>query len=555
MPDRRRRTPTPPPAEHPLIASARTITANQTPRSTANLYNYESWQNDAWDYWRSLGEYSYGVTWLSAAVSRVRLNAAEVMPGGDEPAPLDDGAAADLMEQFGGGQPGQAAVMKSFATQLSVPGECWLVAERPNTRIPLAMADWTVKSVDAIRPNRRAGGYEVRMDEAEWRPLASESLPVRIWQPDEQFPWRAWSPARPALPIMRRIDLLDRRIVATLVSRLAMNGILLIPQEGTFSVPAQYQDAADPFVQMLIDIASNNIRNPGNASAAIPIPLKFSSDLIDKWRHLPFGDAIDEQLLAEREKEIRRLATTLNMPAEVLTGVGEVNHWGQWAIEESAIKLHISPLVEVICQALTVGYLTPMLSAAGEEPVGPNGGKLVVWYDTSELTARPDKSDKARDAYDRLEISGAAYRREIGMDEADAPTTDEVRDQVLKRLATTVQLGITALSELTGQPPTQTPPPAVTSGPEAAGGGNTPANPPTTGESPADGPPNTRDDQPPTPGSDLPTAAGIVDRFVVDLPDFVPPDLVGVGVRAPPTSGRNGNGNGGRRSRDGPRGR
>lgn len=547
MPDSRRRAPVAE-AISPLVASAQTYAAGQVSRAS-QVFQYESWQAEAWDFWRNLGEFYYGTEWLSNALSRVRLTAGELVLGGDEPTPLAEGPAAELMAQFGGGMPGQARIMGSLGTHLSVPGEGWLVAERESEQIPLGLADWSVKSTDAIRVGRgaTAGGFEIRVDDTAWRPLSPESLPIRVWKPDEQHPWRAISPARPATPIMRRIDLLDRRIIATLVSRLAMNGILLIPQEGTFTVPEQYKDKDDPFVQMLIDIASNNIRNPGNASAAIPIPIRFTSELIEKWKHLTFGDGVDQHLLEERDKEIGRLATTVNLPAEVLTGMGKTNHWSAWQLEESAIKLHISPLAETIVHGLSVGYLYPMLKAAGQELVGPNGGKIVVWYDTSELTARPDKSQQAMQAYDRLEISGEALRRESGFDDGDKPEADELRIQALKKLLAQPASALTALAELTGVQ-LQTPSPAP--GGPGAGDGNNPPPPdgapePGGGAPPGNASPPTRDVPPPPPGG-APPAAGLAQRFTVDLPERQP---ALAGLRAPPTPSPNG----GRHSRDGPR--
>jgi len=499
----------------------------------------------------SLGEFQFGVTWFSNALSRVRLTAAELVPGGDEPEPLDDGPAADLVEQLGGGITGHAAIMKALGVHLAVPGEGWLVAERATPRTPLADTDWTVKSTDEIRPGQSGRGFEIQYDDNRWRPLGEESLPVRIWEPHPRWSWKANSAARAAIPIMRRIDLLDRRIIAMLVSRLAMNGFLLIPQDGTITVPEVYQDQPDPFVAMLIDIASKNIREPGNASAGIPIPIRFQAELIEKWKHLTFGDPIDEQLLVERDKELGRFATTLNMPKEVLTGMGDVNHWGQALLEESAIKTHISPSAETVVGGLTVGYLHPMLEEAGEELTGPNDGKVIVWYDTSELAARPDKSQPAMQAYDRIEISGAALRRESGLDEADAPSKSETREQILKKLVAMPATALQALAQLVGDP---------SLAPQAPVSGDSPGNPDVRrgpvapGESSPDtGTPSV---QPPTRGTPPPAGtpppsaaevAAIAARLLgTDLTPIRVP--VAAGLRAPPAA----NGNG-RHSRDGPK--
>lgn len=526
--------------------------------SADRVFAYESWQTEAWGFFDSLGEFQYAVDWLANALSRVRLTAAELVPGGDEPEPLGDGPAAQLVEQLGGGIAGHAAIMKSLAIQLSVPGEGWLVAERVDPRIPLAQADWSVKSTDEIRPGRgKAGGYEVRVDDNRWQTLGEESLPVRIWDPHPRYSWKATSAAKAAIPIMRTVELLNRRIIATLVSRLAMNGLLLIPQEYTINTPAPYQEADDPFVAMLLDIAGKNIREPGSATASIPIPIKFAGDGIEKWKHLTFGDGVDKELIEEREKELGRLATSLNMPAEVLKGLGTVNHWTSWQLAEDGIKLHISPVAELIGGGLTTGYLQPMLKAAGEDLVGPNGGKLIVWYDTSELTSRPDKSAQAKSAHGEIAISDAALRRESGLDEADAPTAEETERQALVML---VKAGnVEAFTALTGKTLTssqpdgagpQVPVPGASqpSGPGGTGGAPTrspvPAATPGTG---ARTPPPTRDEPPPPPGPDTP-AAGMA-ALRTRLGPVLSRQVVGTGRRSPPAyvNGHNGH------SRDGPK--
>lgn len=556
MPDRLR-APAPPPVDT-LTASARVIQATQG-SSQDRLFHYDSWQAEAWGFRDSLGEFQYAVTWLANALSRVRLTAAELVPGGDEPEPLDEGAAAQLVKQFGGGVAGHAAIMKSLATQVSVPGEGWVVAQREDPRIPLDQADWSVKSTEEIRPYRGKGDakYEVRVDDNAWRPLYSDALlPVRIWDPDPRYSWKATSAAKAAIPIMRTVELLNRRIIATLVSRLAMNGLLLIPQEHTINTPDVYQDAADPFVAMLIDIAGKNIREPGAATASIPIPIKFAGDGIEKWKHLTFGDGVDKELIEEREKELGRLATTLNIPAEVLKGIGATNHWTAWQLEESGIKLHISPVAELIVAGLTVGYLQPMLKAVNADLVGPNGGKLIVWYDTSELTARPDKSEKALQAFDRVEVSGAALRRESGLDESDKPTPEEKREQLLVSL---VKAGSeAAYTALTGEALTpsqpeagpQVPIPGVAAprGPGAPENGSPSSAPAATPGVGARTPPPTRDEPPPPPG---PAAlATQMQALRTRLGPVMSRRVVGAGRRSPPAyvNGHNGH------SRDGPTG-
>jgi hypothetical protein len=473
---------------------------------SGTVFLTQSWQREAWGFRRSLGEFNQAMDWQARAMSRIRLNAAEIVPGGDEPEPLEDGPAAQLMQDFCGGGPGHSAFLKAITPQLLIPGEGWLVAERDDPAAPLAAADWCVFSTEAIRVGGPSG-FQVRVGESLWRDLAFDNLPMRIHEPDPQFPWLATSSAEAAVPIMRRIFLIDSRIIAMMVSRLAMNGLLLIPQEGTFSVPEQYQEAPDPFVSMLIDIASKNIADPSRASAGIPIPIRFTADLIEKWKILKADDPLDEWLLKERTDELGRLGDTLGVARErVSGGMGEQNHWGAAIASEEEVRITFSPLAETICGAVTKAYLQPMLRASGLSPVGPNGGKLIAWYDTSELTAKVDKSAPAKDLYDRLEITGTALRRESGFDESDKPTSDELEEMIWKKVAGSETLAPQSVQQLTGGGPVPVSGGGAGSpGPVSAGGGS--VTPPAAG--PASGAPVT---QPPRPAAAPPSSTPVPGR-------------------------------------------
>jgi len=462
-----------------LVASAQLMQGWGDP-----LIQKRAWQREGWDFYHAMGEFWYGVTWKANALSRVRLVAAKLSPGGDEPEILRDDLAGDpgedaandaasqptskitdqdravvrIVEQFGGGIGGQAAIMKALATQLSVPGEGFVVGEQTvlDTSGALSAPKWSVKSSDEIRRRESAttkktptnflsrigpgvaraeSRYEVQIEENHWVQLTGESIVCRVWQPDPQYSWRPMSAALPALPILREIDLYNRRIIADLVSRLASNGILIIPSEATFAVNPQFKDAPDPFVAELIDTAAKAIKNPGSASAAIPIPIKVPAELVEKFVHLTFAAAFDAGILDARDRAIKRLATTLDMPEEVLTGVQNVNHWTAWQIDESGIKIHIGPMAEIIVHALTIGYLEPLLAATSVPLQAEDGSRYVIWYDVTELTAKPDLGDAADKAHADGSISDAAYRREKGFTDDDAPDDDGLQKQILRFLA------------------------------------------------------------------------------------------------------------------------
>ena len=411
-----------------LVASAAVLSP-----SRQNNPDYNAIQQQLWGYYRSLEEFSAAVSWKGNALSRVRLLAAEYISGGDEPLPISEGPAADAVARLAGGIGGQAQLMRLMGVHYNVAGEGWLVGQTDEDGEEIR----SVYSADELRVNN--GVYQLKVGEGSrsWIPLGDDIMVVRFWRPDEQFSYRASSIASHALGAMAELDLINKRIIAETVSRLASNGLILYDQDRlSYSQLANPEgaDAPDPFAQIMVEIASRGIKDPQSAEAALKmmvgVRLGDATDvkLSDVIHVLDLSNPIDDKLIPQRESAIRRLATALDLPSDVLLGVSGMNHWGAAQVEESGIKLHIAPDAETICHALTKGYLTPVLRAGGDSLTGPNGGRIVVWYDPSEIVLRPDKSEHAMQAYDRMEINGKAYRREIGLSEADKPTDSEIDD-------------------------------------------------------------------------------------------------------------------------------
>ena len=498
------------PGQGSLTASAappdpepRALTAAASPArgpQSQFIRHPDAWQNEVWEFHDSLGEYNYGVWWLSNMLSRVRLRAARLKPGSDEPEIETDGPAAELMMRLHGGVAGQAQMMKRLTVQVSVPGEGYLIGETEGKR-----ETWKVRSVDEVRA--QSGKYQVMNEDTvstgqDWRDLAEDNLVVRVWRPHDRYYHLADSPSRSARSIMRELELVNRKIIADYLSRLASAGVFAVPDEIDFPVREEFADAPNPFMAEWIETAATAIANPGTASAVIPIPMVGPAEALKELRFIDFSVRADEKIIEKRDSVIKRLATKMDMPAEILLGMGDVNHWSAWQLEEGALKTHIAPVAELICDALTSGYLQPRLEAADEDP-----SDWVVWYDMSELAMRPDKSANAKDAYDRLEISGTAYRREIGFDEDDKPTDEELKEQAYKVIIHTLPSGAaSALSALIGEEIPQIVPvsPQDPGTAEAVQQGNTPPPGGTpSADAPAErtatGPPDTRENGPPDP--------------------------------------------------------
>lgn len=508
--------PVPTPIPGPALLGLEALTAAASPidlsgTKTGKLVTPtdSGWQEEVWGFYDDLGEFRYAVDWKAEMVSRVRLRAGKKRPGQDEPELQDKGLAAELIEKLiEGSDGGPDHLMRSFATLLGVPGECWLTGETVDANTDR----WRVRSAAEIRTGRKPGVKWEVLDDAtssnaqeKWRDLPNESLVHRVWEPHPRKFNQADSPARAARKVMRELDLINRHLATIALSRLASAGMLLIPTEVDFPVRKEWQNLPNGVVLELIDAAKTAISTPGSAAAAIPMPFVGAANYLDKVKFVDFFTKADEKLLEKRESAIRRLATIEDIPAEELLGMGDVNHWSAWQLEESGVKVHILPTVERVCYALVVGYLKPRMLAAGEWD-----GTDTVWYDASEITMRPDRSEAATQLYDKGEATGMALRRETGLDETDKPKPEELKEIILLRMAlgTDAATAKAALKELTGFELEVEAPAVPQDGvvdPQEA--------PEATGQ--VNGPPDTKDAPPPAP--DAEQAAAAQNRMAMEL--------------------------------------
>lgn len=453
MPDRRRDRRTQ--RWNSLVAAAEVMTAPNAALTRAAVGKPQFWQTEAWDYYDVVGELRFGVTWISNAMSRVNLVAAMPPLGpGDEPTPIDiDDArvtpaqrrAYEIVQDIAGGSSGQAQMLGSFGIQLSVAGIGWLVIE-PHLKDPLAdqFETWEVYSSDEVRASQGGEGIEIRVGEREWRPVHPNAIVIKCWRKHPRRSWEPDAPTHGVLGVLREIDLLQKHIQASAQSRLAGAGLLAIPSEAVFP-PGQGPQTGfetigpdqenitppeDTFVETLIDAMTTPITDRGSAAAVVPLVVKIPGEYVDRVRHISFATPFDAKVLELLESAIKRLALGMDIPPEILTGTSGMNHWGAWQVQEESITLHIEPLSEVVTHALTIGFLRPALEAEGYD-----ASEVMVWYDTSDLRTRPDRSKGAIEAYDRNELSAVALLRELGLSVDDQPSEEEKRERILLSVA------------------------------------------------------------------------------------------------------------------------
>lgn len=392
----------------------------------------QTWQGRAYDMYHSVPEVRFASSWIGNAMSGARLFAARRADDGSIEAAPTDHRASEIVAQIAGGPDGQAKLLESFGKHLTVAGEGWVVV-RPNSEVlspnsPVDGHDWRTLSVKEVqqmagRLTAEIDGVDIPIPEGDPEGMDPGSpVAIRVWEPDPERAIEADSPVRSSLDLLEELLLLNAAVKAITRSRLTGRGILLIPKGTRFPTSGPAADAQDDLIEVIMQIAETAIRDPESAAATVPIILEVPSETIADFKLITFDSNFDELALKLRAEAIKRFATGLEIPAEILLGMGDVNHWGQWALTSEAISLGIAPKLATVSYALTQQWLRPILESEQVE----DWHRWMVWYDTAPLRVRANRSETALKAYEAGVISAQAVRRETGFEEDDKPTPAEI---------------------------------------------------------------------------------------------------------------------------------
>lgn len=425
-----------------LIAAAqvlhsRRIERSVRPKSSQGL----AWQTEAWDFYDKIGEFSFGVDKLAWAVSQVQLVSAidvpsqdepEIISGdipddqsGDDPPSEADIIAADLVAGFAGGSIGQQQVMARVATQLEVSAESYIVGRT----MPLGDELWDAYSRDEVKWS--SSGWKVD-DGVDKFALGPDDVMIRVWIPSARRRQEPRSSTKALLPTLAEIWALTQSMLARTDSRLAGAGLLILPDNvvlvGSQKAGDDDEDDEDPFISELIDMMVTPIKDRETAAAVVPIIMKVPIEAIGKVQYMRFESTVQMNEGEDRERAIERLASGMDLPKEEITGMGDANHWTGWLVAENTIKGPVTSLAAIIVHALTIGWYRPALEIAYEDagiPVDEAEGRM-VWFDTTGLEQRPDRSEQAQQVFDRGGLKLSALVRENGFDESDMPDAEEL---------------------------------------------------------------------------------------------------------------------------------
>jgi hypothetical protein len=408
----------------------------------------QEWQTDAWTYRDMIGELRYAQRLLARSVATVRFFAAELpadptadpidLAGKDRT--LDADLAADAVDNLARLplDDGPDGFLATLTENLETAGECWIHGEHDAED----GERWSVRSVSEIVG---AGDQVMLLELPTISTLGQRAIDpakeelLRCWTRHPRWGRLADSPLRAMLDVLEEVVLTGREMRAAARSRIASNGVLMVPN--SLQLLRTRDDAGDPdaqegladtdFMRDFTEALTAPIRNEGDPGAVVPLILRGEAEALKEVRHLTLTRDDAAKLMDRLQGAVLRMLQGLDIQPEQVTGIGATNHWGGWQIEASNIRHQVLPTCGVVAGCLTKAFLRPALRSLGYPP--DKVRRVVVWFDPTGLVESPDRSQDARDAWDRDAISNTALREALGFSEDTVPEPHEHLVRLLSR--------------------------------------------------------------------------------------------------------------------------
>lgn len=419
-----------------ITASAAPVTRNEH-RELANR-QYTQWQDVAWAHYERIGEVHFGFNLVANVFSRIRLYAASVADYEQVPVPLGEVAKDQINEDLSRqadtlmseliSNSMASAVMRPFALNFSVPGECYLTNIKEE--------GWCIKSTSEIKPVDRGFKYTAtRSSTTSEKILPLNTYVARIWRQHPRWSREPDSSMVGVADPCEELLMLSRLIRSATRSRLNA-GMLFVPdglqvaaatptgEDDPLDDNDQMPDQGNTFVSSLIESMVTPITDESSVASVVPMVTTGPAEYGDKIKYITFTRESDQWLVERSDRALDRILQGIDLPKDLVAGLSNVKYMNAIVIDESLYKAHIEPMAVVLADALTEVYLRPMLKSRGFSDEDVN--QVAVWYDPTEVVVRPNRSSDATVGVDHYYLSPSVWRREHGFSENDSPTEQEL---------------------------------------------------------------------------------------------------------------------------------
>jgi hypothetical protein len=430
------------PAPNALVGAARRIHLHRSDEvQRQRIRSTQEWQRIAWSHYDEIGEIKYAFNYFAAVASRIRLYTGYQADVSNAPVAIGDvgdtiprslvTAARYELDKLSTGRGGQPNLIRALVLNLLVVGETYLVGVNGDSWAARSTSELRFEADDRIR--LILSRYQGRATNSY---LPPDAYVARIWKTHPEYSEDADSSLKGVQDQCSELLLLSRLIRSSTQSRLNA-GILYVADELRFQRAADPDGITanpdlDPFEEELTLALTEPIGITDSPSEVVPMIVRGPAEFIDKGiQRIDLSRGFDEVIVKRHDQTLARVLNGLDLPKDLVTGLAHVRYANSVTIQEDMLKAHVEPLILLICEALTTVFLRPQLIARGYDQELVN--RVQVWYDPAAVVTRADRSKDADTGYERMLVSGSAWRRAHGFSEADAPDASEL----VRRIALT----------------------------------------------------------------------------------------------------------------------
>lgn len=397
-------------------------------------FGNRDWQAEAWRLYDIVPEHHFLAGRIGESVAQARLYVTEVDETGEETGEVEEERIRRLAAVPLGTGSQRDDNLRLAGIDLAVGGECWIVGEGAAENPEAAEGSWFVVTGAAfsrvgdqvtVRRPRIQGGAKLELRDG-------VDILIRCWRPHPNDTDQADSFTRSAIVPLREIELLTKREFAELDSRLTGAGIMFLPEGIDFPRQEGDPEGMAGFMAYIQRAAAASMADQSRASAMVPIMATIPDHLLehlDKLAPINFWSELSAEITPMKDKAISRLASSAEIPGEVLTGIADSNHWTAWLISDEGIRW-IRGYLGLIADALTRGFLRRAL----EHMRVPNPERYAFAFDTSTLASKPNRLEEALQLHDRHLIKDEEVVKAGAFSKDQMPTTTERAAQILLKL-------------------------------------------------------------------------------------------------------------------------
>ena len=269
------------------------------------------------------------------AASKITYFPAVIDNPDEDPVPLDDGPAREAYDRLQGPNGDFGNFIAEMALHWEIPGEGYLVGQDID-----GDDEWDVWSPVEYDENRQ--GLRNDIDEDAAQSLSEGDFVMRSWRAHPMKRSKPDSGMRGVVMQCEQYIAFSGMLTSLAQSRLVAP-LLITPSEMDF--PAQDDNGnAQTFASWLAKASGAAVQDPRNANRIFPIGVEVPHAFKDGIFTLDLTRQVEEWVPEVMERILRQIAIGLDIPAEILTGLADVNHWGQWLIDDSSDSTMSTPL-------------------------------------------------------------------------------------------------------------------------------------------------------------------------------------------------------------------